>query len=217
MVKIIIADSHELMREGLKHIFEKVSGVLVVGEATTGAESVHMARTIACDVFVLEPAMPDRGGVDLIRHIKCVCPHVPILVLTAHREDDYASRSIRAGASGYLTKSGPSKELIQALRKMATGRPYISQGVAEQLALELLCPTAQSGHSLLTDREQQVFTLLVNGMSVTDIAQKLHLSVKTISTHKTKIMARMNFRSYSEMIQYAVTHNLIHAHNSEIF
>jgi DNA-binding NarL/FixJ family response regulator len=153
--------------------------------------------------------MPGRSGVDLIRQIKDEAPKLPLLVLTMHAEEQYAVRAIRAGALGYLTKESAGTQLISAIRKVAIGRPYISMEVAEQLAIDAMPARQDMPHKSLSDREFEVFNLLVSGKSITEIAEMLHLSVKTVSTHKTRILQKMSSHSLAELVQYAVAHGLL--------
>ncbi|AZP13432.1 MULTISPECIES: response regulator [Undibacterium] len=209
MIRILIADDHTIMREGLKRILEGVEDIQVVGEAIDGHDTLEKARLGNFDVLLMDLSMPGRSGVDLIRQIKDEMPKLPILVLTMHEEEQYAVRTIRAGARGYLTKESAGTQLVTALRKVASGRPYISIEVAEQLAMSAMPADNEHPHSLLSDREFEVFGYLVKGKSITEIAELLHLSVKTVSTHKTRIMQKMDRNTLSDLVQYAVAHNLI--------
>ena len=209
MVRIVIADDHTIMREGLKRILEGVEEVDIVGEATNGFEVLALVRQGGFDLLLLDLSMPGRSGVDLIRQVRSEAPKLAILILTMHEEEQYAVRAIRAGAQGYLTKESAGTQLVGAIRKVASGRPYISTEVAEQLALNIMAPSEQLLHKQLSDREFEVFSHLVGGKSITEIANGLHLSVKTVSTHKTRIMQKMGMSSLSEMVQYAVAHRLL--------
>lgn len=209
MLRILIADDHTIMREGLKRILDSVEDMKVVGEAANGFETLAQIRKESFDLVLLDLSMPGRSGMDLIRQIKQEAPKLPILVLTMHEEEQYAVRSIRAGAQGYLTKESAGTQLIAAIRKVAAGRPYISIKVAEQLALNILAPNEDFPHKLLSNREFEVFSLLVSGKTLTNIAELLHLSVKTVSTHKTRILQKMNMSSLCEMVQYAITHHIL--------
>src|SRR4051812_4589816 len=183
MIRIVIADDHTIMREGLKRILDGAPDIDIVGEAIDGFEVLAQVRKRGFDLLLLDLSMPGRSGVDLIRQIKLEAPKLPILILTMHEEEQYAVRAIRAGAHGYLTKESAATQLVSAIKKVASGRPYISTKVAEQLALNIMTPTEEFLHKQLSNREFEVFTLLVNGKSITDIADLLHLSVKTVSTH----------------------------------
>ncbi|MBI3286356.1 MAG: response regulator transcription factor [Burkholderiales bacterium] len=209
MIRILIADDHTIMREGLKRILDGIEDIQVVAEAVDGLDTLDKVRTKEFDVLLLDLSMPGRSGVDLIRQIKDELPKLPILVLTMHEEEQYAVRAIRAGARGYLTKESAGTQLVTALRKVASGRPYISIEVAEQLAMNAMPADDNVPHTLLSDREFEVFSHLVKGKSVTEIGDLLHLSVKTVSTHKTRIMQKMNMNTLSDLVQYAVAHHLL--------
>lgn len=209
MIRLVIADDHTIMREGLKRILSGAENIEVVGEAVNGFEVLAKVREGGFDLLLLDLSMPGRSGVELIRQIKSEVPKLPILVLTMHEEEQYAVRAIRAGARGYLTKESAGTQLINAIEKVAAGRPYISADVAEQLAMEIMEPHDILPHDRLSNREFEVFNLLVHGKSLTDIGESLHLSVKTISTHKTRLLQKMNMHSLAELVQYAVGQNII--------
>ena len=209
MIRIVIADDHTIMREGLKRILDGADDLLVVGEAVDGFEVLSLVRKGDFDLLLLDLSMPGRSGVELIRQIKDEMPRLPILVLTMHDEEQYAVRAIRAGARGYLTKESAGTQLVSAIRKVATGRPYISLEVAEQLAMDVMPMHEDLPHKQLSNREFEVFSLLVGGKSITEIAELLHLSVKTVSTHKTRILNKMGMLSLADLVQYAVAHRLL--------
>jgi DNA-binding NarL/FixJ family response regulator len=209
MIRIVIADDHTIMREGLKRILDGAEDITVVGEAVDGFEALAQVRKGGFDLLMLDLSMPGRSGVELIRQIKDEVPKLPILVLTMHDEEQYAVRAIRAGARGYLTKESAGTQLVSAIRKVASGRPYISQEVAEQLAMEVMPSNEDLPHKQLSNREFEVFTLLVGGKSITEIAELLHLSAKTVSTHKTRVLQKMGMNSLAEMVQYAVQNRLV--------
>ena len=209
MIRIVIADDHTLMREGLKRILESTDDIEVVGEATDGFGVLAHVRKGGFDLLLLDLSMPGRSGIDLIRQIRTESPKLPVLVLTMYEEEQYAIRSIRAGAQGYLTKESAGTQLVHAIRKVASGKPYISIEVAEQLALDIMTPEKTLPHSQLSNREFEIFNLLAQGKTVTDIGQQLHLSVKTVSTHKSRILNKMGMHSISEIVRYAVAHNLL--------
>jgi len=211
MIRIVIADDHTIMREGLKRILDGAEDMTVVGEAVDGFEALAQVRKGGFDVLMLDLSMPGRSGVELIRQIKDEVPKLPILILTMHEEEQYAVRAIRAGARGYLTKESAGTQLLSAIRRVASGRPYISAEVAEQLAMDAMPASQHLPHKDLSDREFEVFSLLVSGKSITEIADSLHLSAKTVSTHKTRILHKMSMTSLAEMVQYAVAHRLIPA------
>lgn len=209
MIRIVIADDHTIMREGLKRILDGAEDIEVVGEAVDGFEVLAHVRKGGFDLLMLDLSMPGRSGVDLIRQIKDEMPKLPILVLTMHDEEQYAVRAIRAGARGYLTKESAATQLVSAIRRVASGRPYISLEVAEQLAMDVMPASEDLPHKQLSDREFEVFSLLVGGKSITEIAELLHVSVKTVSTHKTRILHKMGVSSLADLVQYAVAHRLL--------
>jgi DNA-binding NarL/FixJ family response regulator len=208
-IRLLIADDHTIMREGLKRILEGVKDIDVAGEAVNGFETLTQIRKGGFDQVLLDLSMPGRNGVDLIRQIRLEAPKLPILVLTMHDEEQYAVRTMHAGAQGYLTKESAGVELVNAIRQVASGRPYITMKVAEQLALNVMPSSGDFPHKRLTDREMEIFNLLAQGKSISGIATLLHLSVKTVSTHKANILNKMGLASISEIVQYALSHNLI--------
>ncbi len=213
MIRILIADDHTIMREGLKRILEGEPNIQIVAEAVDGLDALQKVRAGGIDLIVLDLSMPGRSGVDLIRQIKEEAPKLPILILTMHEEEQYAVRAIRAGASGYLTKESAGLELLNAIQRIASGRPYISTAVAEQLAMNLMPEDVPLPHKTLSDREFEIFQLLVQGKGLTEIADGLFLSVKTVSTHKTRILVKMRMKNLTELVQYAVLHQLIGPRN----
>jgi DNA-binding NarL/FixJ family response regulator len=209
MIKIVIADDHTIVREGLRRVVGEVEDIEVIGEATNGREVLEWVKKGGFDMLLLDLSMPDNSGVDFIKRLKEESPKLPILVLTMHEEEQYAVRSIRAGASGYLTKESASKELIGAIRRVAQGRLYINASVAEKLALDTMVTHDGPPHKSLSDREFEVFQMMVHGRSITEIAMQLHLSVKTVSTHKARILQKMNMLSIADLVRYAVANGLM--------
>jgi DNA-binding NarL/FixJ family response regulator len=209
MIKIIIADDHTIVREGLRRVMGEAQDMEVIGEARNGREVLEWVKKGGFDVLLLDLSMPDHSGVDFIKRLKDESPKLPILVLTMHEEEQYAVRSIRAGASGYLTKESASMELINAIRRVATGRLYINATVAEKLALDTMATHDGPVHKSLSDREFEVFQMMVHGRSITDIATQLHLSVKTVSTHKARILQKMNLHSIADLVRYAMDQGLM--------
>ena len=210
-VRVLIADDHPLMREGIKRILKDCPDISVVGEATNGHEVIAMLKQGEYDQVILDLSMPGRSGIELIRQVRKQIPNVPVLVLTMYDEDQYAIRAIRAGAQGYLNKDCAYQQLIIAIRKIASGHPYISFEVAEQLVSNIYSPQEELPHKNFSDREFQVFSLLAEGKSITEIADQFFLSIKTVSTHKTNLMKKMRIHTISELVQYAVKNNLISA------
>lgn len=208
MIRIVIADDHSIVREGLKRIVSSIEGMEVTGEAGNGTEVMQRVRELAFDVLVLDLSMPGRSGMELIKLIRAEKPQLRILVLSMHQELQYAVRAIKNGASGYLTKESAPGQLEQAIRKVASGGAFISAEVAEQLALGAMPGSEAVPHEGLSNREFEVLQLLVAGVSMTDIATRLNLSVKTVSTHKTNLMQKMGLQNQSELIRYALKHGL---------
>jgi DNA-binding NarL/FixJ family response regulator len=208
MIRIVLADDHAIVREGLKRILSTVPDFQVVGEAADGTQVLQVARQTDFDLLLLDLSMPGRSGMELIRLVKTEKPRVRILVLSMHQETQYAVRAIKSGASGYLTKESASAELEQALRKIAAGGAYVSADVAQQLALGAMPGHEVAPHEALSQREFEVFGQLVAGVSVTEIAQRLHLSVKTVSTHKTHLMQKLGVHNAAELVRYAIRHGL---------
>jgi DNA-binding NarL/FixJ family response regulator len=208
-IRIGIADDHTIVREGLKQLLGAESDLLISGEARNAAEVIGLIREVEIDVLILDMSMPGRSGIELIRQVRVDRPKLKILVLSMHEEEQYAVRAIKAGASGYLTKESASSQLVQAIRKVSTGGAFITPAVAEQLALGIMPQSDGPLHASLSDREFQVFRMLASGRSVSEIANDLNLSVKTISTHKARVMLKMNLNNNTELLRYAIAHNLI--------
>ena len=208
-IRIVIAEDHTIVREGLKQLLLAQSDLAVIGEARTGAEVLERVREDDFDVLLLDMSMPGKSGIELIKQIHGEKPKLRILVLTMHEEQQYAVRAIKAGAAGYMTKETATGQLVAAIRKVAAGGAFISAAVAEQFALGAMPQAVGPPHTALSDREFQVFNLLVSGISVTDIAEQLNLSVKTVSTHKARILQKMNLQNQSELVRYAIQHHLL--------
>ena len=202
-------DDHAIVREGLKRIVSSADDLVVVGEAKDGVEALQRVRDLTFDVLVLDLSMPGRNGMELIKLIRTDYPKLRILVLSMHQELQYAVRAIKSGASGYLTKESAPEQLVQAIRKIASGGAYVSAEVAEQLALRAMPGSAALPHEGLSAREFEVLQLLVTGTSVTAIAAQINLSVKTVSTHKANLMDKMGLQNQSELVRYAIRHGLI--------
>jgi DNA-binding NarL/FixJ family response regulator len=210
MIRIFIADDHDILRAGLKHILADSGDITVAGEAGNGNETLAMLRQSPFDALVLDLSMPGRSGIELIKQIKSELPKLPILILSMHKEDLYAVRALKAGASGYLCKDNAEALLAEAIRKVAEGGLFITQSVTEKLALEVLPGrSTQAPHSRLTDREYQIFLLIVQGLGITEIGRQLSLSAKTVSTHKANILAKMNLHNSTELVRYAIQLRLV--------
>ncbi len=209
MIRVVIADDHTIVREGLKQLLLAAGSFEIAGEAPDGHEVLKLAREKEFDVLLLDLSMPGKSGMDLIKQVKSERPRLRILVLSMHQEHQYAVRAIKAGASGYLTKDSASTQLVSAIEKVASGGAFISAEVAEQLALGAMPQTDGPPHTALSDREYQVFRMLVAGQAVSEIANELNLSVKTVSTHKARLMEKMGIDNQAELVRYAMKHRLV--------
>jgi DNA-binding NarL/FixJ family response regulator len=209
MISIVIADDHTIMREGLKHLLGAAGDIEIVGEAQNGFEVIERIRDLRFDILLMDMSMPGKSGIELIKQVRAEKPKLKILVLSMHEEQQYAVRAIRAGASGYLTKESATTQLVEAIRKVAAGGAFISAEVAQQLALGAMPNASGPLHAALSDREFQIFLLIASGKSISDIASQLFLSVKTVSTHKSNILQKMNMTTQAELIRYALTHELL--------
>ncbi len=215
MIRVLLADDHTLMREGLKQILAEYPHYQVTGEADNGLDALKLIRAEEFEVVVLDMSMPGRHGIELIKQIKDEKPALPILVLSMHKEDLYAVRTLKAGASGYLSKDSASTLLVNAIDKVASGGMFISPSVAEKLAYGLRQNSDALPHTTLSDREYQIFLMLVHGHGLTEIADELNVSVKTVSTHKSRILEKMGLSHLSGLIKYAIRHRLIDEGNDE--
>jgi DNA-binding NarL/FixJ family response regulator len=209
MIRIVIADDHTIVREGLKQLLAAAGDLQVVAEAADGHEALERVRTLEFDVLLLDMSMPGKSGIELIRQVHGEKPRLRILVLSMHEEHQYAVRAIRAGAAGYLTKESASAQLVAAIRKVAGGGAFISAEVAQQLALSAMPGGQTLPHEALSDREFQVFRMIAEGKSVSDIAERLNLSVKTVSTHKANVLHKLDMSTTADIVRYALTHRLV--------
>jgi DNA-binding NarL/FixJ family response regulator len=208
MIRILIADDHAIIRHGLKQIVEESGEMRVVAEADSGTDALRKIREIACDVVLLDIAMPDMSGIDVLKQIHAERPQLPILILSIYSEDQYAMRLIKAGAAGYMTKESAPSEVVKALRRVAGGKKYISPAVAEILANELVTPEEKLPHQILSDREYQIFLLLASAQTVSEIADTLALSVKTVSTYRSRVLEKMHLHNNAELMRYAIDNHL---------
>jgi two-component system invasion response regulator UvrY len=209
MIRVLIADDHAVVRQGLKQILGDTPEMLVAGEAINGQDVLGKVRAEAWDVVVLDISMPDRSGLDILKQLRSERPGLPVLVLSMYSEDQYAMRVLKAGASGYLTKDSAPDELVKAIRKVVSGGRYVSPLLAEKLAFEMGADSSKLPHETLSDREFQVLRLLAAGKSVGEIAAELSLSVKTISTYRARMLEKMNLGTNAELIRYAIQNRLI--------
>jgi DNA-binding NarL/FixJ family response regulator len=208
-IEVLVADDHAIIRDGLKKILADTGDMAVAGEAANGNAALDKVRERDWGLVVLDMSMPGRSGLELIKLMKSERPRLPILVFSMHQEEQFAVRAIRAGASGYLSKEGDSDMLLPAMRRVAAGGAYVSDKVAQLLATDISKGGDCPAHTLLSDREYGIFSRIVRGSSLTDIADELCLSIKTVSTHKSHILAKMNLASQVDLVRYAIEHNLL--------
>jgi len=204
LIRVLIADDHKIVRDGLKRILAAHGEVDVTGEAADGDQALALVRAHEFDLAMVDMSMPGLSGIDLIKRLKLEKPKLRILVLSMHGERQYAARALKAGASGYLNKDSAAELLVGAIRKIAAGGVHIGDAAAASLVSADKAP-----HEALSDREFEVLRLLVEGLGPTDIGDKLHLSVKTVSTHKTRILEKLNVSSTAALVRYALDHKLI--------
>lgn len=210
MVRILIADDHPFVRRGVTQVLTDEFPGVMIGEASTASELLEQAGKHRWNVIVLDLTMPGRGGLDALHELKASHPEIPVLVLSMHPEDQFAVRVLRAGATGYLTKESIPEELVQAIRKIMAGGKYIRPSVADLLATQLQQGDAnQPPHTKLSDREFQVLGLIAHGKTVTNIAEELSLSVKSVSTYRARIVEKLHLKSTADLTRYALEHRLI--------
>jgi DNA-binding NarL/FixJ family response regulator len=209
MIRLVLADDHTIVRAGIRQLLSTDDHLQIVGEACNGDEVLACVRSLDVDVLLLDMSMPGKNGIELIERIKQEKPKLRILILSMHEEIQYIIRAMRAGASGYLIKGETPEQLIIALHKVASGGIFLTSTIAEQLVCNTLQENKAPSHALLSNREFQVFSLLAAGKTVSEIAEQLFLSSKTISTHKTRLMQKMNLNNQSELVRYALAHQLL--------
>jgi DNA-binding NarL/FixJ family response regulator len=203
MIRVLICDDHSIVRDGLKRILASAPDMQVTGEAADGDQALALVKANDYDVVMLDMSMPGLSGIDLVKRLKLEKPKLRILVLSMHGESQYAARVLKAGAAGYLNKDSAAEALLGALRKIAAGGVHIGEAAAASLLGQ-----KDSPHQALSDREFEVMRLLVEGLGPTEIGERLHLSVKTVSTHKTRILEKLGLKSTAELVRYALEHRL---------
>ena len=208
MLKILVADDHPIVRQGIKQIIADTTDMVVAGEAANGQEVLNAVKENPYDVILLDIAMPGPNSIDILKQLKKDKPQIAVLILSIHPEEQYAVRTLKAGASGYLTKESAPDELVEAIRKVSKGGKYITSSLAESLATILIKEDQGLPHTILSDREYQVLLMISSGKTNKEIADELSLSVKTISTHHTRILNKMNMRTNAELIHYVIKHEL---------
>ncbi len=208
-IKVLIADDHDIVRQGIKTIISEVSDIVVAGEAESGDEVLKKIQALDVDVLIMDYEMPDRNGLDTLVELKAMKPQLPVIILSMFPEDHYGVRFLRAGASGYLGKSNVTQQLIEAIRRVVDGHKYISPNLADKLVLELNKDSEKPLHENLTDREFQVFHFIAEGKRLKAIADELHLSINTVSTYRSRILEKMGMKNNSDLIRYAIQNSLV--------
>ena len=209
IIKVFIADDHAIVREGLKQILAETRDIVVAGEAENGLDAIKLFRKSECQVMLLDISMPDRSGIEVLKQIKKEKPELAVLMLSMHREDQYAIRSLKAGAAGYVTKQSAPQELVTAIRQVAAGQKYVSAALAQALASQVGADHEGAPHDSLSDREYQTLTMIASGKTVSMIAQELSLSVKTISEYRARLLVKMKLKNSAELTHYAIKNQLI--------
>jgi DNA-binding NarL/FixJ family response regulator len=209
MIRLLIADDHPVVREGLRRIVQEAPGLEVVGEVANGNELFAYLPGVPADIVLLDVSMPGSGFLDVLQRLRSEHPTVAVLVLSVHPEDQYAVRALRAGASGYLTKDHSPEELTEAIRRVYRGQKYVSSELAERLAADLSVGARDVRHEVLSDREYEVLCLLGSGRTVKEIAGSLQLSPKTVSTYRTRVLEKMHATTNADLVRYAALHGLI--------
>jgi two-component system invasion response regulator UvrY len=208
-LRILIVDDHPIVRQGLKQTLADAAEIGEIVEAATPQEALDLVRQRKWDAVILDIGLPGRGGLEVLKDIKREVPRLPVLILSMHAEDQYAVRAVRAGAAGYLTKGAATESLIAAVRKVASGGRYISPELAERLATELTVDPDHPLHASLSDREFDVLRSIASGQTVGDIAERLSLSVKTVSTYRARILEKMQLKNNAELMRYVLTNHLL--------
>jgi DNA-binding NarL/FixJ family response regulator len=208
VIRVVLADDHPIVRQGLAHLLSSTSDIVVVGEASTSAEALDAGLHVPCDVMLLDLAMPGRGGFDVLHELRASRPSLRILVLSVYDEGQIAARALRAGAAGYFTKDAPGPVLLEAIRRVHAGKRAVSPELAEQLIDQIESSGAASAHERLSNRELDVLRRLAEGRTVSEIGADLSLSVKTISTYRTRLLDKLGARTTGELIRYAIENKL---------
>ena len=207
-IRVLIADDHAIVRQGLRQILSDTPDLTVAGEAENGVQAVQMVRTGEWDVVLMDVSMPDRNGIDALKLIKKEFPRLPVLILSMYPEEQYAIRALKAGAAGYLTKQSAPELLVTAIRQVASGKKYVSPSLAEELANAIGDDSERPPHEKLSDREYQTLCMIASGKTPAEIAEALNLSVKTVSVYRARLLEKMNLRNNAELTHYGLKHGL---------
>lgn len=208
-IRVFIADDHAIVREGLKQILAEQRDIVVAGEAENGLDAIKLFPKSRCHILLLDISLPDRNGIEVLKQVKKDKPEAAVLMLSMHREDLYAIRSLKAGAAGYLTKQSAPRELVVAIRQVATGQKYVSAALAQALAAQVGGEHDGPAHDSLSDREYQTLILIASGKTVSEIARELSLSVKTVSEYRARLLVKMNLKNSAELTHYAIRNQLV--------
>ena len=208
-IRILIADDHAIVRHGLRQILSDSADMIVTGEANGGVQALQLARQGECDIVLLDVSMPDKNGIDTLKQLKKEFPKMPVLMLSMHPEEHYAIRALKAGASGYLTKQSAPEQLVTAIRQVAGGKKYVSPSLAEELANAISDDSDKAPHEKLSDREYQTLCLISSGKTLTQIAEELKLSVKTVSVYRARLLEKMKLKNNAELTHYGLKHGLV--------
>jgi two-component system, NarL family, invasion response regulator UvrY len=209
VIRVLVADDHPIVRKGLRQILDAIGDIEVAAEADNGQAVLDRAAQGGIDVVLLDLSMPGRDGLEVLQELRRLRPEIRVLMLSMHPEDQYAVRTLKAGAAGYLNKESAPEELIRAVRKVHEGRRYVSASLAETLAVEIQNPEARPLHETLSNREYQVLRRIASGMPLKEIAAGMHLSVKTVSTYRARILEKLYVRNNVELARYAADHRLV--------
>ena len=208
-IRVLIADDHAIVRQGLRQILSDTPDMLVAGEAENGVQALQMVRQGGWDVVLMDVTMPERNGIDTLKLLKKEYPKLPVLILSMHPEEHYAIRALKAGASGYLTKQSAPEQLVTAIRQVAGGKKYVSAAVAEALANAIGEDTDKEPHEKLSDREYQTLCMIASGKALSQIAEELNLSVKTVSVYRARLLEKMRLKNNAELTHYGLKHGLV--------
>jgi DNA-binding NarL/FixJ family response regulator len=208
-IRVLIADDHAIVRQGLRQILSETEDMLVAGEAEDGVQAIKMIRDGGWDVVLMDVSMPERNGIDTLKMLKKEFPKLPVLILSMHPEEHYAIRALKAGASGYLTKQSAPDQLVTAIRQVASGKKYVSPSVAEELANAIGEDTDKLPHEKLSDREYQTLCMIASGKAISQIAEELNLSVKTVSVYRARLLEKMKLKNNAELTHYGLKHGLV--------
>ena len=209
MIKVFIADDHTLIREGIKNLISLESDIKLVGETSNPFEVIDLIRKTNCDILILDISMPGKNGLDLLKEIKAAEINVKVLIMTMLPEEQFAKRMLKVGASGYLTKDSASTDIITAIRRIAGGKKYVSQSLAEKLATDLDESAEKEPQEILSDREFQILYLIATGKTQTEIADELTISISTVNTYRSRILQKLNLQNNADIIHFAYQHKLI--------